>query len=376
MVTAGGASASLPDIARNRRTDPTSLRRSVRGDLDWIVMKAMEKDRTRRYATAQELAQDIGRHLRNEPVAASPPSASYRLHKMVRRNRGTFVAASLVMGSLVLGIAGTSMGMVRAVRAERLAEEKAHVAESVNDFLSRDLLAAVAPVANAASEQTIFIRQALDFATTRIDEASRAGGRYADEPLVEAQIRGTISDTYRRIGAFDEAEPHARRVVEICSNVLGDEHPQSLRAMQGLATVFACEGRFVEAEALHRDTFETQIRILGEDHPDTVGSMNELVIAYCGQGRFEDAEPLIIKCLEIERRGLGEGQVQVIASVGELAEPDVIRLRQDDVSVLYEKAIEIARRTLGDDHPATIRMIADYNRVMRAPTAPRDDSQE
>ena len=89
MVTTPDASASLPDIARNRRTDPASLRRSVRGDLDWIVMKAMEKDRTRRYATAQELAQDIERHLGNEPVAASPPSASYRFHKMVRRNRGT-----------------------------------------------------------------------------------------------------------------------------------------------------------------------------------------------------------------------------------------------------------------------------------------------
>ncbi|MEE8458483.1 MAG: serine/threonine-protein kinase [Phycisphaerales bacterium] len=376
MQTAGGASTSLPDIARNRRTDPTSLRRSVRGDLDWIVMKAMEKDRTRRYATAQELAQDIERHLHDEPVAASPPSASYRLHKMVRRNRGTFVAASLVMGSLVLGIAGTSMGMVRAVRAERLAEDKAHIAESVNEFLNHDLLAAVAPLADAGPEQTIFIRRVLDVATTRIDEASRNGGRYADEPLVEAQIRGTLSDTYRRIGAFAEAEPHARREVEICIDLLGADHPKSLRAKHGLATVFSCRGRFVEAEVLHRSTFETQIRVLGEDHPDTIGSMNELVIAYCGQGRFKDAEPLIIKSIDIERRLLGDAQVQVFASVGDLVQTHIIVGGHDNSIVLYEKAIEIARRTLGDDHPATIRLIDEYNRVRRAPTTPRDDSQE
>jgi tetratricopeptide (TPR) repeat protein len=348
----------------------------VRGDLDWIVMKAMEKDRTRRYATAQELAQDIERHLCNEPVAASPPSASYRLHKMVRRNRGTVVAASLVMGSLVLGIAGTSMGMVRAVRAERLAEDKAHVAESVNQFLNQDLLAAVAPVAVDGPEHTIFIRRVLDVANTRIDEASSVGGRYADEPLIEAQIRGTLSDTYRRIGAFAEAESNARRAVEICSTTLGDDHPKSLLAKQGLATVFSCDGRFVEAATLHRNNFETQIRILGEDHPDTIGSMNDLVIAYCGQGRFEDARPLILKSIDIERRLLSDVQVEVIASVGDFAETHIIVGRPDNSVVLYEKAIEIARRTLGDDHPATIQMIEEYTRVKRAVTAPHDDSQE
>ncbi|MHC4080471.1 MAG: serine/threonine protein kinase [Planctomycetota bacterium] len=376
MQTARGGSTSLPDVARNRRTDPTSLRRSVRGDLDWIVMKAMEKDRTRRYATAQELAQDIERHLANEPVTASPPSASYRLHKMVRRNRGTVVAASLVIGSLVLGIAGTSMGMVRAVRAERIAEQKAHVAESVNEFLNRDLLAVVPPVADTASEQSVFIRQVLDVATTRIDEACSEGGRFANEPLVEAQIRGTLSDTYRRIGAFTDAEPHARRAVEICGDVLGNEHPKSLRAKQVLATVFAGEGRFVEAEALHRDTVETQIRVLGEDHPDTVGSMNELVIAYCGQGRFEEAEPLIVKSLEIERKMLGEQRAEVLVSVDGLAAAHLSRGRHDDAVVLYEKAIEIARRTLGDDHPATIRMIDEYDRLVRAAAAPLNESEE
>ncbi|MHC4103282.1 MAG: tetratricopeptide repeat protein [Planctomycetota bacterium] len=348
----------------------------MRGDLDWIVMKAMEKDRTRRYATAQELAQDIERHLANEPVTASPPSASYRLHKMVRRNRGTVVAASLVIGSLVLGIAGTSMGMVRAVRAERIAEQKAHVAESVNEFLNRDLLAVVPPVADTASEQSVFIRQVLDVATTRIDEACSEGGRFANEPLVEAQIRGTISDTYRRIGAYAEAEPHARRAVEICGDVLGNEHPKSLRAKQVLATVFAGEGRFVEAEALHRDTVETQIRVLGEDHPDTVGSMNELVIAYCGQGRFEEAEPLIVKSLEIERKMLGEQRAEVLVSVDGLAAAHLSRGRHDDAVVLYEKAIEIARRTLGDDHPATIRMIDEYDRLVRAAAAPLNESEE
>jgi tetratricopeptide (TPR) repeat protein len=377
MLTARGASASLPDIARARRTDPTSLRRSMRGDLDWIVMKAMEKDRTRRYATAQELAQDIERHLLNEPVAASPPSAGYRFHKMVRRNRGAVVAASLVIGSLVLGIAGTSMGMVRAVRAERLAEQKAYVAESVNEFLHEDLLAAVPPVADAGAEQSVLIRQALDVATVRLEAAAGVGGRFADQPLVEAQLRGTLSDTYRRIGAFAAAEPHARRAVEICTTVLGDEHPRSLRAKQGLATVFTSEGRFDEAEALHRNTIEMQIRVLGEDHPDTIGSMTDLVVAYCGQGRFEEAEPLIARCIELEQNVLVAEQAEVVASGDGLhATAKVIRVRPDDPVALYERAIEMARRKLGDDHPATISLIGKYNHIVRAAEAPRDESDD
>jgi tetratricopeptide (TPR) repeat protein len=367
---------SLPDIARLRRTDPTSLTRSLRGDLDWIVMKALEKDRTRRYETANELALDVERHLCNEPVAASPPGAGYRFHKMVRRNRGTVVAASLVIASLVLGIAGTSAGMVRAVRAERDAQEKAQIAESVNEFLNQDLLATVVPVAEENPEQVFMIRRALDVATKRIDEACRDGGRYANRPLVEASIRGTLGETYRRLGAYSDAEPHALRAVEICTTVLGDDHPNSLEAMKCLATVFIDEGRFDEAEALQLNRVRTQIRILGEEHHETLGSMKDLAVVYCGQGRFAEAEPLIIKSIEIEQRIHGDSDEPVLAPFDDLARRHLAPGRHDEAMTLYAQAIEIARRTLGEEHPATVRMIDEYERISRATEALRDNSKE
>ncbi len=376
----GGApdddSASLPDIARQRRTDPTSLTKSLRGDLDWIVMKALEKDRTRRYETANELALDVERHLSNEPVTASPPGAGYRFHNLVKRNRGTVVAASLVIASLVLGIAGTSAGMVRAVRAERDAEEKAQIAESVNDFLNQDLLATVVPVAQDNPDQVFVIRRALDVATERIDEACRDGGRYADQPLVEASIRGTLGETYRRLGAYADAEPHARRAVEICRNVLGEDHPNSLEAMKCLATAFVDEGRFNEAEALYLNRVETHIRILGEEHLETIGSMKDLAVVYCGQGRFAEAEPLIIKSIEIERRVWGDDGAPVLAPFDDLARRHLGPGRHDEAMTLYAKAIEIARRTLGEDHPATVQMIGEYERVRRATETLRNTSKE
>ena len=110
-------SEALPSIAASRGIEPAQLKRAIEGDLDWIVMMALEKDRSRRYETANGFAADVLRHLAHEPVAAAPPSRAYRLRKFVRKNRGAMIAASLVVLALLAGIAGTSWGLFRAARA-------------------------------------------------------------------------------------------------------------------------------------------------------------------------------------------------------------------------------------------------------------------
>ena len=408
--------SSLSAIARNRHTDPSSLAKSLRGDLDWIVMKAMEKDRNRRYETANELARDIGRHLDDEPVMASPPSAGYRLRKVIRRNRGTFVAASLVFLVLVLGIVGTSMGMVRAVRAERFAQEQTSIVEAVNDFLNRDLLAAVAPTAAGGRGEPVLMLHALDAAAQRIEEASQAGGRFADKPLVEASIRGTISESYRLLGEFGEAETHARRAADICWRVLGDEHPVTLRAKRGLATVCYGGGQLAEAESLNLVALEIETRILGEEHPDTLDSMSDLAAVYCGQGRFGDAEPLIVKAVEIRMRTQGEDHpetrrsmgtlVKVYCSQGRFAEAEPLLVDEQEIKnnlvfsdglqtlgslqgwaalylnegrfaeaeALYGQALEIGIGVLGEEHPESIQVLNELARfqLIRKPPELRD----
>ena len=114
-----GTSGTLPSIAAQRSLEPAQLSRAVRGDLDWIVMKSLDKERSRRYETANGLARDIERYLADDVVEARPPSASYRLRKLVRRNQGLVVAVSLIAMVLVGGIAGTTWGMIEAVQAQR-----------------------------------------------------------------------------------------------------------------------------------------------------------------------------------------------------------------------------------------------------------------
>ncbi len=116
---------ALPNIAASRDIEPAHLKRALTGDLDWIVMKAIEKDRSRRYETANGFAADVLRHLANEPVVAAPPSRAYRMRKFVRKNRGQVIAASLVLATLVIGIVGTTLGLFQARRQEQIAQTSA-----------------------------------------------------------------------------------------------------------------------------------------------------------------------------------------------------------------------------------------------------------
>src|SRR5439155_18384724 len=138
------SSDTAPAVAANRQTEPARLGRLVRGELDWIVLKALSKDRDRRYESASGFAKDVERFLAHEPVAAGPPSAAYRLRKFVRRNRPQVIAASLLLLALLAGIAGTTFGLVRANRARLDAEEeKSNAVRAADD----------AKVANAQAQK-------------------------------------------------------------------------------------------------------------------------------------------------------------------------------------------------------------------------------
>jgi serine/threonine protein kinase len=175
--------------AANRSVDVRTLQRAIAGELDWITMKALEKDRVRRYQTANGLALDIERHLRDEPVTAGPPSGLYRARKLLRRHRRTFVAAAAVVVALIAGVIGTSWALLRAVRAERQAateaveaKRQAAIAEAVNGFLNDDLLSAAIPSAARGRGKDVTVREVLEVAGERIDQSAKVGGRFAAEP--------------------------------------------------------------------------------------------------------------------------------------------------------------------------------------------------
>jgi serine/threonine protein kinase/tetratricopeptide (TPR) repeat protein len=381
-ITPDEAAADEPDtsiefVARHRHTDPRALVRSLRGDLDWIVMRCLEKDRTRRYETANGLALDIDRYLRDEPVSAGPPSARYRVRKFVRRNRGKVAAGVAISALLVVGVAGTTGGMVWALReaaaarkaetaeaaaraqaqqnAERAAREAAEasrqaaIAAAVNAFLNQDLLAAVAPSTETGRGRDVRMREVLDEASRRIDAASRSGGRFAGEPLVEAAVRETLGETYLHLGEFKAAEPHVERALEIHGRVLGPEHRLTLAAVRRRCTLLREMGRYEEAESVLRRLREVLERVAGGDDPQTLLAMNDLAAVYSGQGRYDEALELDARVLDARERVLGPDHPATIGSIANIGLRHLELGRYDEAERYLERAVELAGQTLGEE---------------------------
>ncbi|UCD75646.1 MAG: serine/threonine protein kinase, partial [Phycisphaerales bacterium] len=352
-----GNGEDLTAHAAECRVDPRSLARELRGDLDWIVMKAMEKDRTRRYETASELAMDIRRHLEHEPVQARPPSRAYRLRKFVRRNRagvaaGAVAAISLIAATVVsvsFAVSEAEQRRIASAEATR-ADEEREIAQAVNEFLNNDLLAAVAPSAEQGRGRDVLMREVLDEASRRIEEAAGEGGRFEDKPLVEAAIRETIGVTYVKLGEFRAAEPHLKRARVLRQRELGGEHPATLRSMWNLASLYRQQGRYDEAEPLYLQTLEVRRRVLGEEHPDTLASMNSIAALYFESGRWYESAPLWDQVLEIKKRVLGEEHRDTLMTMYNLAH----LLPGDEAVRLWRQTLEIQRRVLGEEDPDTV----------------------
>jgi hypothetical protein len=232
-----GTTEELPSIAASRSVEPVQLKGQIRGELDWIVMKCLEKGRDRRYDTAAGLARDLERYLHDEPKAAGPPSSGYRLRKLARRNRQLLATAAVVAAALVLGTVAGTWQAVRATRAEGLAEtrlkaeqsacgevnqqrnqadRRATEATEVVDFLITDLIGAAAPSRTEGKILTI------DQALARADEV--IAERFADRPLIEASIRLALARAYGELGRIKKEEQHAARAVELRQAKLGAKH--------------------------------------------------------------------------------------------------------------------------------------------------------
>ncbi|MCB9846281.1 MAG: tetratricopeptide repeat protein [Phycisphaeraceae bacterium] len=373
--------------------DPTRLVMILRGDLDWIAMKCLEKDRTRRYETADGLAADIKRHLEDEPVTAGPPSARYRMHKFVKRNRGQVIAAGVITAILILGVVGTSAGMVWALREKNRAdaeatrasksaeaEARARLTSEANEQtaianeqraaaeaqraerelarateikrLVSDMLTGLDP-AKAQRADTTLLKGILDDASARI-----GSGEITDE-LIAAELHYIVGNVYRMLGLFPQAEQHLPVVVEIRTRLLSEEHRETLASMLNLARLYWNQGRFSEAEPLYLRTLAVSRRVLGEEHPGTLDSMCSLALLYRDQGRDAEAEQALLKTLELQQRVLGEEHPGTLQSMHSLGLVYVDQGRYAEAEPLLLKTLELQKRVLGQEHPNTLRDMAN-----------------
>ncbi len=343
--------SSAIDIARQRQSEPSHLTRSLRGDLDWIVMKCLEKDRSRRYATANDLATDVTRHLENQPVLATPASRAYRLRKFARRNKAMIGVTGVVSIALILGTIGSTLGFMRATRAERVAVERseeslraAAKAAAVSSFL-QEMLSSVDPAKSLGKEVTI--RQALDEAAAKVES-----GSLKDQPAVEADLRSAIGTTYLALGHYPEAERHLRATLALRKNLPGDEALAGTAADLGnLADVCNAQGKYAEQEAYMRQCLDIQRRIHHGDHPAVAGAEQGLAAALRVQGKLGEAEPHYRAALDMRRRLFGPVHEDVGQSLNSLALLAQNKGQYAEAEQLFREALDIRRKTLGDTHP-------------------------
>ena len=340
--------ATLSELARRREIDPLALAKQMRGDLDSIALKALEKDRSRRYASPSDLAADIGRYLRNEAVLAVAPSAVYRARKFARRYGAALAMTAALVLVLILA-AGVSIR--QSIRANR----EAAVAQAVNDFLQNDLLAQASPDTqsgpSAKPDPHLEVRTALDRA------AARVTGKF--EPEVEAAVRDTIGQTYMDLGVYPEASKQLERALELHRRILGAQNPKTLRTTSRLGRTAVFQGKYPEAEALFGQALEIQRRVLGSEHPDTLYSMSNLGLIDYRQGKYPQAEALHTQILQIRRRVLGAEHPDTLTSMNNLAMAYNAQGKYAQAEVLLSQILEVRRRVLGPQHPVTLGTMTD-----------------
>ncbi|HUR52982.1 MAG TPA: serine/threonine-protein kinase, partial [Gemmataceae bacterium] len=371
---------TLPSVAANRGTEPAKLSKLMKGELDWLVLKALEKDRTRRYETANSLAADVQRYLAGEPVAAHPPTAVYRLKKFLRRNRGPVTAAALVLLALVGGIVGATLGLVRALDAERFARaetgraneqlewavraegdalrqskeatDKAELANAVSEFLRNDILAATAFRDTFARHtgSAITVADAADAA------AAEVGKRFAGRPLVEALIRSTLGNTFLELRQFDKAAAQHEEAVRLFRLAKGDEDDaDSVLALLRLAWARSVQERHEESERLHAEAVRRAERVLADGDPLRATVYSHTASSLSAVGKFDQAQVFFDRALS---HGMKQGETADLQMVrNNLALMLMRQKRYDEAEALWRKALTEHRRLRGDTHPQTLLLL-------------------
>jgi tetratricopeptide (TPR) repeat protein len=346
--------------------EPTRLRSAtgaVPADVETIVAKALEKEKERRYGSASELADDIRRFLRDEPIAARPPSATYQIRKYARRHKAIVAGVVACLLALLIGVVATSWQAVRARRAERLAEARAleaeeekAKAEAVTSFLT-EMLASVDP--SQARGRDVSVREALDAAAARIDSSPMA-----KQPAVEIAVRDAIGTTYGSLGLFDAAERQLRAAIDLetrtgaAALVRAGTHARLVNVLYGA-------GKHAEAVQAAREALRLRREALGASHPDVAASLDDLGAMLMASGDAGGAEPLMRESLAIRRTLLPADDPQLAVGLNNLAYVIWRKGNLQEAESMYREALSIDRRRLGDDHPEVPTKLINLAVVLR-----------
>lgn len=361
--------ASQEAAASRRGTDRRVLARRVKGDLEWIVLKAIEKDRSRRYDSAAALAEDVRRHLHHQPVSAGPPSRAYRVRKFVRRNRVAVLAGSAIALAVVAGGVASAVGFVRASEqrdramaaereavAQRAAAESAREraqteaarAKAVTAFLTQ-MLSSVKP--SQARGREVTVKSVLDEASKRV------ASDFSQDADVRAELEMTIGSTYRVLERYDEAEPHLASAMRTRIERSGPDDLDSIDARSEWAHWLTDKGRYAEAESEARSIIET-LRAMGE--PERKRLARGLAILgriLISTSKYDEAEEVFREALEIRRAILTPPDREIADSLDALARALNMRGKNEEAVEVFRQSLAMTEELTGEDSPALANTI-------------------
>jgi len=323
-------------------TRPSTINKGLRGDIETIVLKALEKDRDRRYRSASQLADDIHRYLRDEPITARPPSVAYQARMFARRHRVLVGAGTVVGLALVVAVVGIAWGLVQAKAARAHAQTEADNAKAISEFL-RGVLILPSPAIAQSHKYTV--EEALDIASGKISSGLVGKGD------VESDIRTIIGTTYRSLGNYESAEAHLQSALDLRVKAHGDTDPAALSLMSQIAGVKTSRGKGTEALAMLRRVLDLQETKLGKHDPATLRTMSELGWALYGRHELIEAERLFRGLLEGNRVAFGPDSPATIKAMSTLSMALIDLRRLDEAQTLTETAMDRGKIALGERHP-------------------------
>jgi serine/threonine protein kinase/tetratricopeptide (TPR) repeat protein len=356
--------ADLTTIAKQRQEDVPKLIHHLRGDLDWIVMKCLEKDRTRRYETANGLGADVRRHLQNEAVTARPPSRAYQFQKLIRRNTLAFAAGAAVAVALIIGAAASTMQAVRATRAEheqgRLrqdAQAEAAKSQQVAAFL-QDMLKGVGP-SFAVGRDTAMLREILDETAKRLADLKQ-------QPSVEADLRETLGNVYADLAEHRNAAAMHRQALMIRRRIFGNEHTKTASSLHNLGVALWNQGELKEAEALLRESLAVRRKIFGDEHAEVAKTLHQLGATLRFEGNIAQSETVQREALAIRRKVFGSNDVHVALSLNDLGSLLLFQNQTTEAEAMLVEALETRKKLFGIIHPTVAESINNLACVYRA----------
>lgn len=357
MLTASqGPARSLNTRVKRRPlpvTDRRQRERELVGDLDTITLKALQKEPAERYSSVEQFVDDLERFLAGLPVLARPQTFRYRTTKFLVRNKlavfaGSTTAVALIIAACVSVTYGVREARQRALAEQHLREARtqASIAGAINQFLNEDLLASAAP--DQVPDRQATVRSVLDAASNKI------GGRFQDQPFVEASIRNTIGAAYESLGEYETAEAHYVRASELFSAFEADHESDVIEEEVRLGNLTRLRGRLDDAETRIREAYNRAQKRLGPTHPTTLNAGHFLSEVYIDQGRSPEAEGLLKRTIELKASTLGPEHAATLLSMGSLSSIYLQAGRYEEAREIDSKLLDTHMRKSGPDNPATI----------------------